>query len=406
MEVTRNFVDGVLHLAIDGRIDSYWADHLDAALREVIGEGHHRLAIDCEKVSFLSSAGIGVFVRHYKQLAAIKGRFRIVRASSAVVSTLNISRLSELLIGDVEGIGALTTSFLPARSAEAEGVALEVFDLRPPGSLTCGALGTPAPLATGGFTESQCVSLEGTTPAFAIGLGAFGDGFDVCRSRFGELISVAGATAYLPADGTNVPDYLVARGPLTSGIHVLYGLACTGGFAQLLRFEPASGGAVTISQLAAACLQIAGTDRIGMVVAAETAGLVGAALRRSPVEPIAGGVLFAYPSIRSRLTFTAERAFVHSLTLTAGIVSHGNAGRPEDALLRPYGERLTAHLHAAAFRFKPLQKGSIDLADTVARLFDTDQLLGVMHLLHDDRSGSGAGESELVRGACWIAPVS
>ena len=75
---------------------------------------------------------------------------------------------------------------------------------------------------------------------------------------------------------------------------------------------------------AAACLQIAGTDRIGMVVAAETAGLVGAALRRSPVEPIAGGDLFAYPSIRSRLTFTAERAFVHSLTLTAGIVSHGH----------------------------------------------------------------------------------
>ena len=28
----------------------------------------------------------------------------------------------------------------------------------------------------------------------------------------------------------------------------------------------------------------------------------------------------------------------------------------------------------------------------------------MLHLLHDDRGGAGAGESEFVRGACWIAP--
>src|SRR5262249_58714904 len=113
VEVTRILTGGVLRLTIDGRIDGYWADHLDAALGEAVGEGHHRIALDCEKVSFLSSAGIGVLFKHYKQLAAIKGRFKIVRASSAVTSTLKISRLSDVLIGEVEGLGALTTSFLP-----------------------------------------------------------------------------------------------------------------------------------------------------------------------------------------------------------------------------------------------------------------------------------------------------
>src|SRR5262249_27730245 len=141
MEVTRTLAGGVLHLTIDGRIDGYWADHLDAALGEAVGEGHHRIALDCEKVSFLSSAGIGVLVKHDKQLAAIKGRFKIVRASSPVVSTLKITRLTELLIGEVESLGALTTSFLPARLVDAEGVSLEVFDLHPRGSLTCKTIG-------------------------------------------------------------------------------------------------------------------------------------------------------------------------------------------------------------------------------------------------------------------------
>ena len=67
---------------------------------------------------------------------------------------------------------------------------------------------------------------------------------------------------------------------------------------------------------------------------------------------------------------------------------------------------MVGHLHAAAFRFQPIQKGWIDLSATVTRLFEPNQLSGVIHVLNDDRGATGAGESELIRGACWIAPVA
>ena len=73
--------------------------------------------------------------------------------------------------------------------------------------------------------------------------------------------------------------------------------------------------------------------------------------------------------------------------------------------LRPSGPDTDGHFHAAAFRFRPLPKGAIDLGETVTTLFESEQLLGVLHLLHDDRSIGGAGESEFVRGACWVGPV-
>jgi len=41
----------------------------------------------------------------------------------------------------------------------------------------------------------------------------------------------------------------------------------------------------------------------------------------------------------------------------------------------------------------------------VTALFEGETLLGVLHLLHDDRPIVGAGDSELVRGACWIGPI-
>ena len=81
MDVTQSFDGGVLHMKIDGRIDGYWADHLDAALSEAVGAGHHRIAVDCSAVGFLSSAGIGVLVKHHKQLAKIKGGLHVVRPS-------------------------------------------------------------------------------------------------------------------------------------------------------------------------------------------------------------------------------------------------------------------------------------------------------------------------------------
>jgi len=407
MDVTRTLDGGVLHLKVDGRIDSYWADHLDEAIADEVGAGHHRIALDCSAVTFLSSAGIGVLVKHYKQLATIKGGFHVVRPSATVATVLRLTKLAELLITDISTVtGAVGTLTAPAvRPLEVDGLALDVYDLDPRAGLTLRALGTPDGLSTGTFDEARSVSLAGMSPTLAIGVGAFGGSFEDCRERFGELISVAGATAYQPADGTNVADYLVAKGPLGSDIRLLYGLACDGAFAHLIRFQPLQAGAgVTPSQLATACLRVSGGDTIGIVIVAETSGMVGASLRRSPARPFAGGDFFAHPALRTRLTFTAERAFTRSVSLSAGLVSRANADGAGQ--LRPLGSGTTGHLHAAAFRFRPIQKGFIELGETIARLFEPDQLMGVLHLLNDDRGASGAGETEFVRGACWVAKVS
>ena len=48
--------------------------------------------------------------------------------------------------------------------------------------------------------------------SFGLGLGAFGSSFADCAGRFGEFLAVCGAVTYLPADGTNVPDYMLAAG--------------------------------------------------------------------------------------------------------------------------------------------------------------------------------------------------
>jgi anti-anti-sigma factor len=402
MEITRQLRNGVLDVAVTGRIDGYWADHLDRALADAVRDGHHHIRLDCAKVGFLSSAGIGILVKFHKELARINGTFHVTNASRPVSVVLDITRLSPLLVEPVSAV-AVGASRPPDRQIQIAQASFDIFGLDAHASMSCRTIGRATPLATGAFGADDCVSLGSHAPTFALGVGAFGDNFADCRARFGELISVAGATAYQPADGTNIPDYLLGGGPLASDVHVLYCLSCEGAFSHLIRFDMVERGAsIGLSRLLTACLDVAASPSIGVVVVAETAGLVGAALRRSPVETLSEGDFFTHPGVGTRLSFTTEPAFVRGAALAAGVVTRDAAS----AQLRPIGEHCAGHIHAAAFRFRPVRKGPIDFRETVADLFESDQLLGVMHLLRDDRGATGAGESEFIRGACWIAPLT
>jgi anti-anti-sigma factor len=414
MQITRRTSGDIMDVELAGRLDGYWSDHLKAALTDVVSGGIHHIRLDCSQVSFLSSAGIGVLMKFHKELGRINGSFQVINPSSSVATVLRVTRLDAFLVPVSGPTSPQPARERPSRRITGDTVAFDVFDVDAAARLTCRAIGTPLPLANGGFAAAHAASLEATAPALAIGVGAFGDSYEDCQARFGELLSVAGATAYQPADGSNVPDYLVTAGTIGADVRVLYCLTCEGRFSHLLRFETVQPGtAIGLSRLVAECLDAISADAIGIVVVGEAAGLVGAALRRSPAQPLSDGGFFAHPGVRTRLTFTAERAFPRSVALAAGIVRRGNGAtdsQPREdgtsAQLRPIGADCTGHLHAAAFRFRPIRKGPIDLNETVAGLFEPDQLLGVLHLLNDDRGIGGAGESEFVRGACWIGAIA
>jgi hypothetical protein len=241
--------------------------------------------------------------------------------------------------------------------------------------------------------------------AIALGIGAFGPGDADGLHRFGEFLAVSGAAACLPADGTEVPDYLVATSGDAPSVRVSRGLICDGAWLRHVRFETAErDDATTLTTMAAVCLDLAKADAAAVVVMAETTGLVGAALRRSPYESSADD-FFSFPDVRTRLTFTAEPAFRGSLALVAGVVQRPGGPVPSTHL-RPLGEGLAGHFHAAAFPYRSFKKGRLALPDTVRTLFDDTGVQGVLHLLTDSRPVVGVGQSEFTRGACWIGAVT
>jgi len=414
MEITRTARAEQFEIKLKGRMDATWSDHVARALAECVQSGQHVIVVDMAEVDYISSAGIRILVLYARQLTKIQGRFGVINASSSVRKVLELSGLAVLLIAQA---GPAAPPASPAEAAPSRvvlsevGATAEVFELDPKAALCVYWPGDSAAWLDGRAQPEACASVEFPANVIGLGLGALGSGDASSTPPFGEFLAAAGATVCQPADGSNKPDYLLQQAALTPSVKVAYGMLARGGFSHLLRFDKGpQQPSLPLSTLARACLDTLGSESAGMVVVAETASLIGASLQKiQSRQPAPNPALdiFAFPEIRDWLSFTAEAAFVNSTCLIVGFAATKGAGASL-RLLRPLlrsGE-LYGHFHAAAFPYHPLRKGKVDLTHTIPPLFESEQVLGLIHLLNDWRELSGAGESSFQRGACWCAPLT
>ena len=283
MEIRRQQHQDFLELFFEGRLDGYWAQHLATTCRRNHAEGAHSVRLNLAGTSYISSAGIGSLVQIYKQFTAVDGSFAIVEPSRQVKQVLEMVGLAEML----QSGKAPAQPLAPARDDRAEGDRRR--DLRNPADRSprrncdAGSSGSRNGSPAAGFSEDHCHRLSVTEKHLALGLGAFGDSFANCRDRFGEFLAVGGAAAAQPTDGSNFPDYMLASGTFVPHLSTLYGLCCEGDFAGFMRFESATGkDPVPLSLIVETCLGVSGASAAAIVIVAESAGLMGAALKSSP----------------------------------------------------------------------------------------------------------------------------
>lgn len=408
MEIIKQSTSQGLELIVKGRLDAYWAEHLNLSLVEVIRGGTHHITLNLREVVYLSSAGIRVLIKMHKQLKGIDGALHVTSPSEQVTSVLSMTGLAELILTATTSHDPFSPAPSTSRRLEHSLVTFEIFTQHVDATLTCQVLGNPDRLTDWNFQEADTSTVSFPESTFGIGLGAIGENFVDCRERFGEFLAVGGAAAYLPTDGTNVPDYTVSSGTLVPSLQVLSGLTCHGDMADLVRFEPIQAhNTITLSDLAKTCLTIAESNAVGIIMIAESAGLIGATLKRSPALKPSAQNVFEIPAIRDWLSFSTERTNTNGVILMVGVVTNTKEG-PLSSLMRPLGtsDSLHGHFHAATFSYRPLQKGEIPLQATVSGFFDSETLQGITHLLNDDRDIVGGGQSEFIRGACWMSPIT
>ena len=410
MKIDATREGGAVVLRLGGRLDREWAEHLSSTLDELLRQGVRTLNIDLSNVTYVSSAATKVLTRWQQELSLLRGEVQLTSVSPVVRDMFAVTGWNAGFetYGASSGPSNLRQSSWYQRTGFTTSGEYQMSSCEPEGTLTCGLHGHPAQLSQAPYGPGDCDVVDFPPARFGIGLGAIGGSYEEGRERLGELVAVAGSIAYFPSDGARMPDYIVGEGQIAPRAVLASGLTCEGGFAKLVRFSPQpEADSVSLSELAAVCLEASGSKVAGLVVAGETAGLSGARLRQSPAAPGAQSLRFDVPTLRDWLSFAPERTYSATTSLIAGVVARTPDG-PLASHLRPFGVtgRLFGHFHAAVFSYHPLPQRTVELDALVKGLFANHQLRDVLHLLWDDRGEAGVGESALVRGVAWVAPIT
>ncbi|MDE3226018.1 MAG: STAS domain-containing protein [Nitrospirota bacterium] len=400
MEVSTRREGDQVHVTVAGRLDAHWADRLAVELEAAVTDGARHMRLDLNGLEFISSAGLRLLLRYYKQLHGLHGSLVVTDCSAPVKMVIALAGFEHLL-----GLSSAAGRSAPSggkgsRSDGGERVELgaatyEKFETDLGAALVCRLVGGDGARPHAAPSDAACRTMQFPSGTMALGIGAFGQDAAECRDRFGRFLAAAGAVVSHGADGADVPDYLLQSGAFLPDVQVLTCLSCEGPFSHQIRFEAKPGaGSVPFDQLVESCLELAHCEAAGMVLLAEAARVVGQ-----------GG----HPSALGGSRKDAERAtqlFPRSTVLAVGIAAREDRPALED-WLRPLGACAwpSGWFHAAVFSFCPLRAGLVDLQEAVGALFESERLEGLLQPASRAGGTEDGGTSEFIRGTCWLGPL-
>jgi len=97
MEVYQSKEEDYITLTIDGELDASSCIDLDASIQQVVSENEKRILVDCKHLSYISSAGLGVFMSYLQEFGQNDVRMILFNLNPQVKEVFRILGLDNLL---------------------------------------------------------------------------------------------------------------------------------------------------------------------------------------------------------------------------------------------------------------------------------------------------------------------
>ena len=94
MKISFNNNNGILSVALDGRLDTITAPEFESFLGENY-DGKGSIVINCEKLSYISSAGLRVLLAAQKNS---KGALKLTNVCELVMEVLEMTGFADILV--------------------------------------------------------------------------------------------------------------------------------------------------------------------------------------------------------------------------------------------------------------------------------------------------------------------
>ena len=382
MILTREKTYGAyLIIEIEGRIDGLTSSTLNKTFEQLSEDGNHKLVVDFSAVSYISSAGLRVFLQAQKKLRPVGGEIILLSMQESAMDVFRVSGLNNLfrIISKLEELGdAEPLAVSPAGREEHfisdDGIFQWEFRDVPNGHYS--GIGNSAKLRSGNYTIRDIVTISQTELQFGLGLASIGESLMDYNSLFGESMLVDHHFFGYPAMEMPAVDYAWYSKTYPGPVHFLHGFSFSGDFRLCLRFSSAT--SVSLLSLARTSAKISGNNFFGLVMVGKSAGIYGLNLKKIPWQensPDPPDILHE-SNFPSWFDFPVEDTDIHKTIVAVGIYSCS-------------GSEEELHMHGVVFSKGLLGKTGMDVHAELQRIVQGSEPLRVVHLLEESRFVNG-----------------
>ncbi len=388
--------DRLKSLALRGRVDALSSAEIQEVFDRLIQAGERMILVDFAEVTYVSSAGLRLFLLLQKQLKSVEGELLLLGLAPQVLEVFKISGFDKLF--HIASTQDELMSSVHEKTGHSGGTVTHVGEMAveyvrlPAEKGTFVMVGCQSPLSRAEYTETDVVSVKPADMEFGCGLGTAGEVYEDYKDLFGECMIIRRNLFFYPAVKRPQVDFMMAS---EDDVHLTYkffnGFGFNGSFRFLLSFDGKDDGPVELSSLAKAFFEISDANLIGICLLAESKGIWGMRLKQVPIaknRPQNGKEIFHPENFSNWIDFPVESTDANHIIAGTGIVvRQRDRLRPEILGLIPEGNEF--HIHVGVFEKGPVSKVTKDFESEVARVITELVPLKVQHLLGQSRFASG-----------------
>ena len=384
---------------LSGRIDSVSSKDLEVPLKELAASGERRIAVSFEEVTYVSSAGLRVFLILQKELKKVGGEIFLYKMSESVFTIFKIGGFDRLfkIIKEKKEISPLEDKEKkspPGTSQrEIKGILLKIKEQSvPSGSIV--PIGSLKNLNKSTYTEDNVISIKPEDITFGAGLVSLGENYGEYKKFFGEGLIINNNLFVYPATKRATVDFMIYSGRETEiKYHFLHGFHFNGSPKYVLSFESIDS-FIELPDLIEAFFEVSRANIIGIVFLAESKGLFGMHLKKIPISENKlppGQNIFQPHNFPEWMNFSIESEDINQVVLAAGIAVRDKSKEKEE-LVKLLPQKNNFHLHGCVFQQKLFNREVSKFHKEIKRIITELKPLSIKHLLNKSQFKYGIAE--------------
>lgn len=389
-------------VAVKGRIDALSAPEIQKIFKKLILDGGRALLADMTDVHYISSAGLRIFIITQKELKKVGGELLFSGLTPQMLDVFKMSGFDKIfrIVSDIKEIPVLlgiNQKSASMQSMKTDGASIEYVENDvPAGPLFL--IGSTDKLENAAYNERDVASVPASQMHSGCGLAALGDSFDEYKNFFGETMVINGNFFYYPAVRHSSVDFVLnSHIDPSIAYKFLHGFGFKGEYRYLLSFK-SNNGVIDLASLVNDFFSISRTNLIGVTLLAESKGVWGMNIKKTPVyENHPGGKesIFNSQLFPEWFDFPVEPAHSGAVVAATGVAARNPADLPQ-AFRQLFSGGNMFHKHGGIFDKAPISYNIHDFDRELTRIFNELEVSKIQHLLGKSRFAGGmAGITEI-----------